>query len=51
MLAGADPNMILEKTEHMLSVERGWMSPFGAGKAGERTVRTLLNNLQMSCGG
>jgi UDP-N-acetylglucosamine 2-epimerase (non-hydrolysing) len=38
MLAGADSEKILECSKVMLSKDKGWTSPFGDGKAGEKIV-------------
>jgi len=45
MLAGTDPDTIVERTEHMLGVEKNWANPFGDGKAGERIVQILKDRL------
>jgi len=37
-LAGADPQVILEKTDLMLGKERSWDNPFGDGDAGKKIV-------------
>lgn len=41
ILAGTDPNKILECTRAMLSRENSWKNPFGDGNAGRRIVETL----------
>jgi UDP-N-acetylglucosamine 2-epimerase (non-hydrolysing) len=41
VLAGTNPVEILQKTDHMLKVERNWTNPFGDGKAGEKMVQIL----------
>lgn len=46
VLAGADPERILEMAEFMLNGRRGWPNPFGDGKAGERIARIVK---EMSC--
>ena len=42
ILAGADPESIVEKAEIMLERKRNWPNPFGDGKAGERIVKILI---------
>jgi len=42
ILAGIEPNNILEKTEIMLKSKCDWPNPFGDGKAGSRIVRILI---------
>ncbi|MEM2103430.1 MAG: UDP-N-acetylglucosamine 2-epimerase (non-hydrolyzing) [Candidatus Bathyarchaeia archaeon] len=41
VLAGTDPNEIVEKVGFMLNRKRGWPNPFGDGKAGEKIVGIL----------
>jgi UDP-N-acetylglucosamine 2-epimerase (non-hydrolysing) len=41
VLAGTDPNEIVQKTKLISSIQRNWKSPFGDGKAGQRTVQIL----------
>ncbi|MEA2055156.1 MAG: UDP-N-acetylglucosamine 2-epimerase (non-hydrolyzing), partial [Candidatus Thermoplasmatota archaeon] len=41
VLAGTNPDRILECTNKMLNVENSWDNPFGDGKAGERIVEIL----------
>lgn len=43
ILAGTQPESILEKVEVMLNRQRNWENPFGDGKAGERIVEVLIN--------
>jgi UDP-N-acetylglucosamine 2-epimerase (non-hydrolysing) len=45
MLAGTDPERILEASKAMLSVERAWVNPFGDGTAGQRIIKILLDKL------
>jgi len=42
VLAGTDPESILESVRIMLDRERSWENPFGDGRAGERIVRIIL---------
>jgi len=44
VLAGTNPESILESVRIMLDRERSWENPFGDGRAGERIVRIILNN-------
>ena len=43
MLAGVEPESILEKAKIMISKSRSWKNPFGDGKAGERIVNIIIN--------
>jgi len=43
LLAGTEPERILEKTKMMLSRKRTWPNPFGDGKAAERIVEIVLS--------
>ena len=43
ILAGAEPNVIVEKTEFMLKRRRDWPNPFGDGKAGIRITKILID--------
>ena len=43
MLAGADPDKILECVKVMLGKEDCWQNPFGDGKAAERIYRIIEN--------
>ncbi len=45
MLAGTDPERILEASKAMVSVERGWVNPFGDGTAGQKIIKILLDKL------
>jgi len=45
VLAGAEPDSILEKAELMLNKERNWPNPLGDGKAGRRIVKILEDKL------
>ena len=42
VLAGVEPDVILEKAKFMLNRKRDWPNPFGDGKAGSRIVRILI---------
>lgn len=44
-LAGTDPNEIVRNADLMLTKPRDWENPFGDGKAGERIVRILREEL------
>ncbi|MBA7660294.1 UDP-2,3-diacetamido-2,3-dideoxy-D-glucuronate 2-epimerase [subsurface metagenome] len=41
VIAGTDPGMILEKAKLMLSPNKGWVNPFGDGKAAVRVIDVL----------
>lgn len=43
ILAGAEPNAIVEKTEFMLKRRHDWPNPFGDGKAGIRITKILID--------
>jgi UDP-N-acetylglucosamine 2-epimerase (non-hydrolysing) len=45
VLAGADPLEIVKKAGLMLKNNCRWENPFGDGKAGERIVRILREQL------
>jgi len=45
VLAGTEPERILEKARVMISKERNWCNPFGDGRAGERIVEILMKHL------
>jgi UDP-N-acetylglucosamine 2-epimerase (non-hydrolysing) len=47
ILAGADPNRILEYTELMLTKESGWKNPFGDGKAGKKIMEILIKTKKL----
>jgi len=42
VLAGADPDEIVKKTELMLNRKNRWKNPFGDGNAGKRIVQILV---------
>jgi len=46
VLAGAEPNVIVKKTEFMLNRKRDWPNPFGDGKAGSRIVKILIDRFK-----
>ena len=46
ILAGTDPEKILERVRIMLSRENNWQNPFGDGKAGERIVGIIKEQLK-----
>jgi UDP-N-acetylglucosamine 2-epimerase (non-hydrolysing) len=41
MLAGTEPEMIIECAHRMLEKGKGWMNPFGDGRAAERIVSAM----------
>lgn len=45
MLAGTDPDRILEASLKMCSAKRNWVNPFGDGKTGELIVRILSEHI------
>jgi len=45
VLAGVEPKVIVEKAELMLERRRDWPNPFGDGRAGERIVKILNEEL------
>ncbi len=45
ILAGTEPDEIVERAEYMLEKPRGWPNPFGDGRAGERIARILGEEL------
>ena len=44
VLAGYDPEKIVESVRIMLKKERNWPNPFGDGKAAEKILRVLLGD-------
>jgi UDP-N-acetylglucosamine 2-epimerase (non-hydrolysing) len=42
ILAGTDPERILEAAKTMCSKKKSWVNPFGDGKTGARIITTLL---------
>jgi UDP-N-acetylglucosamine 2-epimerase (non-hydrolysing) len=47
ILAGTIPEEILKKTEMMVDVKREWLNPFGDGKAGERIIKIIQENVSI----
>jgi UDP-N-acetylglucosamine 2-epimerase (non-hydrolysing) len=47
VLAGANPELILDAVRRMFPAERKWLNPFGDGKAGMRIVKALLETYRM----
>jgi len=45
ILAGTEPKSILEKTETMLGKSRDWPNPFGDGKASQKIMGIIINNI------
>jgi UDP-N-acetylglucosamine 2-epimerase (non-hydrolysing) len=43
ILAGTDPNKILECARIMVSRAKNWENPFGEGNAGKKIIETLIN--------
>ena len=41
VLAGTDPEMMIECVHRMLEKDKGWMNPFGDGRAAERIVSAM----------
>jgi UDP-N-acetylglucosamine 2-epimerase len=41
MLAGTDPDKIVECTRRMLVKGKGWKNPFGDGKASDRIAKMV----------
>ena len=48
ILAGTEPNNILEKAKIMIDANRNWRNPFGDGKAAERIVN-IISRLAGNC--
>jgi len=46
VLAGTEPNVIVEKTGLMLKRKPDWPNPFGDGKAGSRIVKILIEKIK-----
>jgi len=46
MLAGTDPERILEAAKLMVEQQKGWVNPFGDGKTAERIIEVLMEKLQ-----
>ena len=45
VLAGTDPNSICKKVELMLGKKRQWRNPFGDGKAAQRIIRIVREEI------
>jgi UDP-N-acetylglucosamine 2-epimerase (non-hydrolysing) len=41
LLAGTDPEKIMEYTKKMLERSKGWVNPFGDGRAGEKIISII----------
>jgi len=48
ILAGTEPNNILEKAKAMINANRNWENPFGDGRAAERIVN-IISRLAGNC--
>ncbi|MEM0085046.1 MAG: UDP-N-acetylglucosamine 2-epimerase (non-hydrolyzing) [Candidatus Methanomethylicia archaeon] len=46
IIAGTEPEVILEKARIMMSRERDWPNPFGDGRAGERIVDIIIKVME-----
>ena len=46
MLAGSDPDRILEAAKLMVKRQKGWVNPFGDGKTAEKIIEVLIEKLQ-----
>jgi len=46
ILAGTNPDAILNATKEMIDKENNWENPFGDGTAGKRTIEILLDSLE-----
>ncbi len=47
ILAGTDPDKILEAAKISLAKKRSWVNPFGDGSTGKKIVNILEKKLQM----
>ena len=47
MLAGTNPDKIIECINTMLKKERNWENPFGDGKTGQRIIDILEKELSL----
>ena len=45
VLAGTDPNKILQSAKTISAQKRSWVNPFGDGKTGQRISNILMTNL------
>jgi UDP-N-acetylglucosamine 2-epimerase (non-hydrolysing) len=41
LLSGVGPGMMIECAHRMLEKSKGWMNPFGDGKAAQRIVKMM----------
>jgi len=46
VLAGTEPSEIVSKTKYMLSKKNSWSNPFGDGRAAERIVSVLNEEIE-----
>jgi UDP-N-acetylglucosamine 2-epimerase (non-hydrolysing) len=46
MLAGTDPNRILEAAKLMVKRQRAWVNPFGDGRTAEKIIGVLMEKTQ-----
>ncbi len=46
MLAGTDPDRILEAAKVMVKRQKGWVNPFGDGKTAKKIIEVLMEKLQ-----
>jgi UDP-N-acetylglucosamine 2-epimerase (non-hydrolysing) len=48
ILAGTEPNKILESVGNMLSNKRNWQNPFGDGEAAKKIIKIVQNSGRLS---
>jgi UDP-N-acetylglucosamine 2-epimerase (non-hydrolysing) len=48
VLAGTNPDEIVEKVGYMLAQSKGWLNPFGDGEAGSRIINILRKLLKQN---
>jgi len=41
MLSGTEPEFLIECAHRMLEKDKGWINPFGDGKAAQRIVKEI----------
>ena len=46
MLAGTDPDRILEAAKVMVKRQKGWVNPFGDGKTAKKIIEVLMEKTQ-----
>lgn len=46
MLAGTDPDQILQAAITMSGVKKGWVNPFGDGNTGKLIIKILQEELE-----